>query len=138
MHGPPEWLQELADGVATRILAVDVLAPLGCHFTCADEVWEITLFASSTEILGGPQDGGERVSRFHVDILPLFELFDSLESVYWQAQGLGFEDDLGPHLGIEGVVQGQRVWVRIPSLPPRGYSPGRQALVKKRSWEELW
>jgi len=128
----------LADEAGAALIAVDVLAPLGCHFCEADGVWEITLFASHTEILGGPNDGGVRPSRFHVDFKALLVLFDEVESAYWQAQGLGADDEVGPHVGIDGIYQGHRVWLRIPSLAPRRFPAGRHALVQPETWEELW
>ena len=99
---------------------------------------QVTLFASATEIIGGPQDGRVRPSRFHLDVKSLFDLFDEIDSAYWQAQGLGGGDELGPHFGIEGRYQGHHVWLRLPALPPKQFPPGRQAQVHERTWEELW
>ncbi len=138
MNEPPDWLQSLADEVANLFHAVDILAPLGCHYCQIDGTWEITLFASRTEIVGGAADGRHRTSRFHMDLKSLMGLFDEVESAYWQAQGLGAEDDLGPHLGVEGMYAGRRVWLRIPSQAPRRFPAGRHAFVHQESWEELW
>lgn len=138
MSQPPEWMQPLADYVAAQFMAADVLAPIGCHFCEADGLWEITLFSSQTEIVGGSQDGGIRPSRFHLDLKNLVDVFDSVDSMYWQAQGLGYEDQLGPHVGIEGMFEGRRVWLRVLAIPPRQFPPGRQAVVQDRSWRELW
>ncbi len=135
---PPAWLQQFADRVSEQIRAVDVLAPLGCHFFESPDQWEITLFVSATEILGGPQDGRRRVSRFFVDVQGVCNTFDHVESVTWQAQGLGAEDDLGPHLSVEGIFRGQAIWLRIPALTPRAFEPGRVADVHQRTWEEIW
>jgi hypothetical protein len=65
MPSPPEWLQELADAAALQLIPADVLSPIGCHFGFADEAWEISLFAASTQIVGGKHDGVLRPSRFH-------------------------------------------------------------------------
>jgi hypothetical protein len=138
MVQPPTWLRSLTDLAGASLQPVDVLAPLGCHYCEVDGVWEITLFASQTEILGGPDDGGLRASRFHVDLSALVALFDEVESAYWQAQGLGADDDLGPHVGVEGVYAGHRVWLRITAIAPRRFPPGRHACVHPESWEELW
>ncbi len=138
MSNPPDWLASLTDQVAAVFVAVDLLAPLACHYSTNEGLWEVTLFAAPTEIIGGPQDGRVRPSRFHLDVKPLLEQFDQVDSAYWQAQGLGRDDDLGPHFGIEGTYQGHHVWLRLPALPPKRFPPGRQALVQERAWEELW
>lgn len=138
MSQPPEWIASLADQVSAQIIAVDFLSPVGCHFHQAEDAWEISLFASQTEILGGPQDGSRRPSRFHLDLKPLLEIFESVDAVYWQAHGLGRADELGPHVGVEGRYQGHQVWLRVLAHAPRQFPPGRRSLVHQGLWEELW
>jgi hypothetical protein len=138
MSNPPAWLQEFADAVAAHLHAVDVLSPLGCHVHQSAELWEVTLFASSTEMIGGSRDGQGRVSRFHVDLLGLTHLFDRIDSYHWQAQGLGAQDEVGPHISIIGRCHGQQVWLRIPSIAPKAFPPGRLAHVHQQTWEEVW
>lgn len=138
MNQPPEWIENLAKRIADRFISVDVLSPLACHFCQVEDVWEITVFASRTEIMGGPLDGGSRLSRFHLDLQCLFEMFDVVDSAYWQAHGLGQRDEVGPHIGIEGIYQGYRVWLRLPAVAPRHFPSGRQAVIRQQAWEELW
>ena len=71
MSTPPDWLNQLANAAAEEIEGLDVLAPLGCHYHDADGVWEVTLFASLTEVVGGAKDGVLRRSKFSVDLLQL-------------------------------------------------------------------
>lgn len=138
MTTPPPWLQSLADQVTLQMKAVEHLAPLGCHVFRSPEQWEVTIFASATEIIGGPKDGRHKPSRFFLDVQGLIALFDRVDCVAWQAQGLGPDDDVGPHLSLEGIYQGEPVWLRIPSLAPRGFPTGRQAYVHQQTWEESW
>jgi hypothetical protein len=138
MTNPPEWLHQFTDEVAKAISAVDVLAPLGCHVYRAQEHWEVTLFVSATEIMGGSLDGKHRPSRFFLDIQQVMQVFDRLRSVVWQAQGLGQGDDVGPHQSFEGDYCGHPVWLRIPSLAPRQFPAGRVAHVNQQTWEEVW
>lgn len=53
---PPDWLAAFANAVASRIHSHDVLllAPLGCHYQLIENIWEVTIFASKTEVIGGP------------------------------------------------------------------------------------
>ena len=126
---PPGWLSELANLATQAFHSQSSLAPVGCHFHKNDEVspiqWEVTLFVSSTEVFGGAQDGQSSFSRFMVDLKDLMEAFDVVESCYWQAQTMTEDDQLGPHVGVEGLFQGHSVWLRITAQPPSEFEPGR-------------
>jgi hypothetical protein len=138
MPSPPEWLQQFADAVALQMHPVDLLAPVGCHFCQADDSWEIALFVSGTQIVGGKKDGVVRHSRFNVDVRAVVDLFSDVRSVSWQALPIGGDDELGPHLSIEGSCGGNTVWLRILSRPPKRFDVGRRAVVYDAAWEETW
>lgn len=138
MPAPPAWLKKLADDVALQISPSEVLSPIGCHFCCVEGVWEVTLFASSTQIVGGKRDGVLRSSRFNVDLRAISDLFARVDSVQWQALPLGPTDELGPHVSLEGTYEGNPVWLRILSKAPKRFKPGRRAVVYEAAWEEIW
>lgn len=140
MSAPPSWLAEMAEGVAATLYAVDVLAPLGCHryHNRALDQWEVTLFAAKTETIGGRYDGRKSPSKFHVDVCALFELFTPVTAFHWQALSLGPDDDLGPHLSLEGVYQGHSVWLRILASAPSHYRIGRLADAYTLRLEDVW
>ncbi len=126
---PPRWLGELATLATQAIHSQSPLAPVGCHFHKNNEVaptqWEVTLFVSSTEIYGGARDGQCVFSRFMVDLRDLMAAFDVVENCYWQAQTMTEDDQLGPHVGVEGLFQGHSVWLRITAQSPSKFEPGR-------------
>lgn len=138
MASPPEWLQELADAVALQLIPVDQLAPVGCHFCLVDETWEISLFVSSTQIVGGKKDGVLRHSRFNVDVQAVADLFSEVRSISWQALPLVADDELGAHISIDGSCAGNRVWLRILARAPKRFDVGRRAVVYDAAWEETW
>jgi hypothetical protein len=127
MATPPSWLGQLAEQVVAQMKAVDILAPVGCHYFHNDvtDQWEVTIFVSATETIGGRFDGKLSASRFHVDIAGLLEVFGNAESVHWQALKLGADDDLGPHLAIEGTYCGNSVWLRVLATAPQQFGAGR-------------
>ena len=59
MSAPTEWLETLTNRVIEHVYPVDVLAPIGCHsfHNPAEGRWEISLFVSKTEVVGGMHDG---------------------------------------------------------------------------------
>lgn len=139
MHpSPPEWLSELADAAALLMMPVDVMAPVGCHFCLAEGTWEISLFVSNTQIVGGKKDGVLRGSRFHVDVQALTGLFTEVHDLSWQAQRLASDDELGPHISLAGTYAGNPISLRILAHPPKRFEPGRRAIVYEHSWEEIW
>src|SRR5262249_28640782 len=132
MPSPPEWLQELADAAALQMIPADILAPVGCHFCFADETWEITLFAASTQIVGGKHDGVLRPSRFHVDLQAVSKLFSEIHDLTWQALPLATDDELGSHVAITGDYREHSVTLRILPRAPRTFPVGRRAIRRRR------
>ncbi len=139
---PPKWLGALATLAAQAFHSQSPLAPVGCHFHKNDEVapaqWEVTLFVSSTEVYGGARDGQCVFSCFMIDLRDLMEAFDVVESCYWQAQTLTDDDQLGPHVGVEGLFQGHSVWLRITAQPPSEFESGRVFDQATNELQNLW
>jgi hypothetical protein len=140
MAAPPAWLAHLTNEITPHLHALDVLAPVGCHYyhNRARDEWELTLFISSTETVGGEFDGRISSSKFHVDVQGLLHVFSTIESFHWQALPLGPEDELGPHLSVEGTYQEQTVWLRILATSPDRFEPGRLVHARTMKLEDVW
>ena len=140
MTRPPYWIEETANRVAAMFQSDDPLAPIGCHFYHDEEqgVWEVTLFVSLTETLGGEMDGKLTGGRFSLDLTELTSLFSEVERFSWQAASLGAGDDLGSHLAIEGLVGEEKLWLRILSEPPRQFEAGRIADAYGGEFHDRW
>lgn len=138
MVSPPDWLSRLANAVTANFRSYDTLSPIGCHFQQVHDLWEVTLFASRTEIVGGPQDGSTSNASFSVDIRSLMDVFNTIETVSWQSQPLGQRDELGSHIAIEGTYDDNQVWLRITAEAPERFGVGRRANVNQKHIEEIW
>lgn len=138
MVSPPDWLLQFVNAVSQSIHAHDLLSPLGCHFHEAGDVWEVTVFASRTEIIGGSEDGRSQHSCFNVNVSGLLPLFSRVDAIEWQAHPLGRFDELGAHLAIEGLCSDRKVWLRITASAPERFEAGRRASVNRRELEEIW
>jgi hypothetical protein len=138
MVSPPDWLATFMNAVVANIHSHDVLSPLGCHFQQVQNIWEVTIFASRTEIVGGPQDGLMYDSGFSIDVNGVQKLFAGNPAVSWQAQSLGENDELGAHLSLEGYYGTKQVWLRITSKAPERFDVGRRALVNQNRIEDVW
>ena len=138
MTPPPEWLATLANEIAVQIEPLGTMSPIGCHYHSGPAGWEITVFAALTEVVGGPNDGQVFGTGFEIDLKALMNIFSRVNTMHWQSQSLGQQDELGAHLSIEGLYGEEPVCVRIPAISPERFGPGRQMLVHQRRWHELW
>ena len=140
MTSTPQWLTELANEALASVLAIDLLAPVGCHHyhNKAIDEWEVSLFASTTEIVGGQRDGERCSSKFLLDLKSLVQIFDSVQNLHWQALSLDSDDELGPHISLEGIYRGHKVWLRVLSTAPERFQSGRRASVYSLRLEEIW
>jgi len=138
MATPPSWLKEFTNQVIEQILPTDPLSPIGCHFHQTADEWEVTIFVSRTEILGGQYDGESHHCRFHLNLQELTSLFDHVETFAWQALPMTKDDDLGAHVALEGTAHGERVWLRITAVQPEMFESGRVANVVDMTFESHW
>ncbi|MEZ6056095.1 MAG: hypothetical protein R3C01_05255 [Planctomycetaceae bacterium] len=138
MSHPPAWLNELVQQVTQRILPIDPQSPIGCHYCQYGDEWEVTVFVSRTEVFGGEFDGEAFSSRFHFDLMGMQSIFTELDAFSWQPLSIGADDDLGPHIAMEGVYAGERVWLRVTSEQPKSIESGRVANVVEMRFEDRW
>ncbi len=137
---PPAWLRWLANDAARGILSDAFQAPIGCHFfhDADRDEWEVTIFVSSTEVVGGPKDGTVLPSQIQLDIVQVMQIFDDVPQIYWQSDAVGPDDELGQHVSFEGSARGHLVWLRILQRPPQWAGPGRLLHAHTGSLENLW
>lgn len=138
MSEPAAWLQTFADSVARSIAFAESSTTFGCHFCLADGVWEVTLFAEAVEVVGGPKDGSIKKSSFGVHITEILDLFQNITSCAWQAQPMGDDDDLGPHLSVEGNYKGRNVWLRVLAEPPQSFPVRRVSQTPRLVGDDGW
>lgn len=138
MPEQPDWLKTLTDEICRGLHAVDTLPPIGCHVCNADDIWEISLFVSPTEIVGGEHDGERVSSMFLVDTLVILELFDVVESAVWQPHQMDADDELRAHFAVTGVYQGRQICLRLLADTPERFAPGRYANLFEKRIMETW
>jgi hypothetical protein len=126
--------------VVRGIVDRSVTAPVGCHYFHDEErdVWEVTLFISRTEILGGPGDGRVVLAGLQIDIAVVTAAFDSPPAVYWQAERVHDDDELGSHLSFEGMARRHSVWLRILQQAPEWTAAGRVLNAGSGDFEDRW
>lgn len=137
---PPPWLRWFVSDVVRGIVDFHVTAPIGCHFYHDPQAdhWEVSLFVSRTEVSGGPADGKLVPTGLQVDVVAVSSAFDSPPCVYWQADRISQDDELGNHLSFEGIARGFGIWLRILQSPPEWVTPGRILHSANGKFEDVW
>lgn len=137
---PPLWLQQFVKHVIHAINPIDLAPPMGCHFfyNADSYLWEITLFAAKTEIVGGSQDGKINGARLGIDLLVVQNLFNHIDEYHWQTQPVSQDDELRSHISILGTVADQSVWLRLCAEAPLRFPPGRYVRVDEEIIEDIW
>jgi hypothetical protein len=136
----PDWLERLANEVTRRIYAVDVLSPIGCHsfYDEEDDLWEITVFASNTEVIGGKLDGKITASKFALDVHGVYEMFSDVNRLEWQSHRIGAEDELGAHVLVEGTFEGLFICLRVLAQAPERFHVARYVHAQEARVENVW
>lgn len=134
----PAWLQDFTEKVCGCLHLLEGTPPIGCHVARVDDCWEVSLFVSPTEIVGGQHDGERLPCLFVLDALEVQHLFDVVDSVTWQPHALNDLDELASHLSVLGYVGGRQVWLRILGETPERFEAGRVANIHEQRILEKW
>ena len=119
---PEVWLHGLVKAIADCMEADSPTGPLGYRYGEDDGFWEIELYPTPVELIGGAADGEVVAPGFSLDIEQIRMLFNRIDAVAWQS--LGFPGGEGPHISIEGVYQGHDVFIQILAYAPDDEEPG--------------
>ncbi len=118
---PAIWLDRLVRAVAESTLADGPMGPLGCRWREEDDFWEVEVYPTPVELVGGAVDGEVVAPGFTLDVEQLRAAFDQIEALEWQS--LGFPGDEGPRLVIEGIYQGRAVFLQVLAYAPDDEEP---------------
>jgi hypothetical protein len=105
------WLDALRDAVAASIEPESPMGPLGLGYRQEEGFWEVCVYATPVELVGGARDGDIVVPGFHVDLEQLRSTFDTITASVCNA--LGLTSDEGPYVYLEGKFQGREVYLQV-------------------------
>jgi hypothetical protein len=137
MNNAPAWVRQLVDAVADSTTSINNEGELGCHIfqnkADGSNEWEITIFGEPVE-MGGRLAPYSKAPVFSIDVFSIVTLLDTLLSCRWQTSQIDSEDDLGTHLSVEGIHNGEPVWLRIVGHKPQAITndPWMSSRVRQR------
>jgi hypothetical protein len=112
----PEWLDDFVEAVAGHMLADETMGPLGVLYREEDNFWEVMLYPSPVEMIGGAEDGAVVHPGFSLDLEGLRAMFDRVDDSGFNTHGgCG---SLGPCLWLEGEYRGREIVLRILTAAP--------------------
>lgn len=124
MSKPPVCMESLIDIVANSMEPHNELGRLGYRWGNEDGFWEISVYPTPAELVGGAEDGAVVFPGFSLDVQELSTAFEELVDVHWRAQLFGPHDQEGQNLSLEGVYDGHDVWLLVLSEAPDDEEPG--------------
>lgn len=131
---PPTWIESLVQQLSYCLFPTELPSPLGCHYHFEMGCWEIALFPplrqeqAEDEFHPAPC----RPSRFTFDLKQATSLFEELQHIDWVAMPIDQENEVGPHLLLEGIVNNQPVLIRICSEVPARFQNELDLIVQEK------
>ena len=104
-HRAPAWMENLVEVISECVEAQSPMGPLGYRYLAQGDPWELMVYPTPVELVGGADDGAVVNPGFSLDLQALLAHFDRVEAFQWYPSGLGPYDTEGPCVSIEGLYQ---------------------------------
>ncbi|MCG6155423.1 hypothetical protein [Rubinisphaera margarita] len=130
MAFPPSWIEDFVHQLSYSIFPHEVPTPLGCHYHQEQGAWEVALFPSMRRVKDHRREKDSLFpAAFSFDIQQALPLFEELHHLDWVAMPMTGENEVGPHLLFEGIVDGEPVLIRICSEIPRRFQSDPDLII---------
>lgn len=129
----PTWIVQLVEQTADLFEPLAGVGRVGYDCRVDEEGWRIDMFLGAIEVLGGPEDGRTRQPEFRFDIQPLLDRFTHVSDLSWNVfsgreQGEETAEPPRSYLAIDGLIDGERVRVKVLASSPAEVGPGIREL----------
>jgi len=125
-----DWLGSLLEAVSASLEPESPMGPLALRSGEEEGFWEVDVYPSPVELLGGADDGALAFPPFSLDLEQLRVTFARIDSTGWNS--FGWYDEEGPFVWIEGSFQGHDVFLRVLAQAPEGEDPGAKLRVTRK------
>ena len=124
MAEAPQWLTSLVDTVGNCMEVHCASGLLAFRWRMENDFWEIAVYSTPGEVVGGADDGAIIVPGFSLNVQELMSAFEEVADLHWQSQSSGPHDNQGPNVSIEGIYRGHEVWLKVLAEAPEDEEPG--------------
>jgi hypothetical protein len=118
----PKWLDSLFETVAESVMPQNAMGPMGLRYREDNGTWDIVVYPTSVELVGGAVDGEVVAPDFTLDLERLRTAFERIDDFGWRALGLPGTE--GPHVWIEGTYREREVFLQLQAYAPDDEEPG--------------
>src|SRR5205085_9272692 len=126
----PAWLDDFLQAVSACVEPDSSMGPLGLRYQEEEGFWEVQIYPTPVEVVGGAHDGELVAPGFSLNLEELRSTFDSITDLGWNALELDYPE--GPHIYIEGRFQGHEVYLEVLAYAPDDEEPGMKFDANKR------
>jgi hypothetical protein len=132
---PPSWYEGLnplgsQPSKSERLGVYRAVRAAGLRYREEGGFWEVWIFPTPVELVGGAHDGAVVVPGITLDLEEFQAAFDKVEAFVWNALGLNYPE--GPHIAIEGVFLGREVYLQVSARAPEDEEPGLKVDASRR------
>ena len=124
------WLDDLLEAVAGCAEAGSPMGPLGLRHREEEGFWEVWIYPTPVELVGGAHDGAVVAPDFCLDLERLRSTFEVVADFGWNALGLHCPE--GPYVHVEGVYRGREVYLQVLAQAPHDEEPGLKLDATRR------
>jgi hypothetical protein len=120
---PPAWLNDWAELLQEAFLQMTPRSPRSQ--TICTEAWRCDdgHYEVRTCLPGVLLPGRLVLRQFVLDLKPVHDFFDEVETMAWITEGPDESDD-SPRVVVSGTVRGDSVTIRVFARPPEAFEPG--------------
>jgi hypothetical protein len=125
----PKWLNSLFETVAESVVPQNTMGPMGLRYREDSGTWDIVVYPTSVELVGGAVDGEVVAPDFTLDLERLRTAFERIDDFGWRALGLPGTE--GPHVWIEGTYREREVYLQLLAYAPDDEEPGMKVQASR-------
>jgi hypothetical protein len=115
----PEWLQHFIADLAELFDPAEDVARVGFECLPTETGWEVGLFLSRVEIVGGRFDGKAELCQFSYNLKGLRDRFEEITDFQLTALPKSDREEAFSFVQVQGLVESTPVSLKIFSIPPQ-------------------
>jgi hypothetical protein len=131
-----DWLDRLHGAVSSCVVAHGPMGHLRLNYRKQAGHWEVKVYPTAVELMGGAQDGEVVTPSFQLDLEQLRGMFESVAALV--SNTLGGDCPEGPNVSIQGVFGGREVCMQLLACAAKNEKPGLKLDARRQYPQVDW